>query len=1067
MTVVKQTVVDTPPTQTNPGFIAAPNRSEEQEMLILLSSPLLQPDRETSLEQMAIDKEVEAIIQAIETVQPQKAIKITVEVATREVLWDIFVQRDTLPLILHYIGQGQDCSAGAAIVLEDREGIADPLSEEELRNILSARRNKENNCQLAFLNARNSGKLGNLLQEIGVESILSLSREDSLLNEASQIFAAQFYPQLFQNETISDSRLDAQRYLKVNKKIALEKEALVLQGNANQSLELKDGLTIKPTYPDYYLPPDKADTEFIGRKQELHQIAKYFSQQNNLCYALHGYGGMGKTSLAIAAAKWHQERKRFRDGVWFVELGGVTEVSTAENLLEAFTRKSREALLILDEIDDLGETGIISLLKDLKSNGYKILITSRKRLPRSIEYDYLNLEGLRDKDAEELLKKDLPRECWNESDAEFSDNLSAVMEYLSGYPLPLRLARAYMKNEKHSLAQLKTELWSAINDNNLPILRENRERSLSICLDLSYQALNRLPLTQVYFMILALFPSGINQTMTREVLGNGAVEHLETLFRYSLLEIDDPYQERRYKLLEPVKDYIQEKQKNEESCIEQDFWHKSFVEYIYPRVLEYYYEEISLKNKEVDNREILNLAYFLTWACDYERQDLFFQVNRNGVSRSARIIGNLGDKVSILPLNIELDRFLDTARRSQDVYGEAEVYRSLGMFKLKQIEEEKAQLYFSNAIEKYTRCLDSSKDMSEKADIKFKIASCHENLDRLQLALDNYQSSLNLYNELNDRLNIEKLERAIKRVKLKMSLKSFNFSVVKLNNQGTVSKIPKQSKLFVEKINKQVDIEMVYIPSGKFIMGSPESEKDSYNYERPEHEVTVSQFFMGRYPVTQAQWRTVAQLEPIALELKENPSHFPGDNLPVERVSWQEALEFCARLSKHTGKNYRLPSEAEWEYACRAGTTTPFHFGDTISTEVANYDGNYVYGSGKKGVYREKTTEVDFFAGANEFGLSGMHGNVWEWCLDPWHRNYLGATTDGSVWDENCNDNRYQNTLDNIHELIEDTRTHILRGGSWIDNPGYCRSAFRFDYGYRFWRDYYYVGFRLVCPPQD
>jgi formylglycine-generating enzyme required for sulfatase activity len=163
-----------------------------------------------------------------------------------------------------------------------------------------------------------------------------------------------------------------------------------------------------------------------------------------------------------------------------------------------------------------------------------------------------------------------------------------------------------------------------------------------------------------------------------------------------------------------------------------------------------------------------------------------------------------------------------------------------------------------------------------------------------------------------------------------------------------------------------------------------------------------------------------------------------------------------------------LPSEAEWEYACRAGTTTPFHFGDTISTEVANYDGNYVYGSGKTGVYREKTTEVDFFAGANEFGLSDMHGNVWEWCLDPWHSNYLGATTDGSVWDESCNDNRYQNILDNIHELIKDTRAYILCGGSWFGHPRNCRSAYRDYYDDRVWRDDLNdVGFRLVCPPQD
>jgi formylglycine-generating enzyme required for sulfatase activity len=123
-------------------------------------------------------------------------------------------------------------------------------------------------------------------------------------------------------------------------------------------------------------------------------------------------------------------------------------------------------------------------------------------------------------------------------------------------------------------------------------------------------------------------------------------------------------------------------------------------------------------------------------------------------------------------------------------------------------------------------------------------------------------------------------------------------------------------------------------------------------------------------------------------------------------------------LSKATGREYRLPSEAEWEYACRAGTTTPFHFGETITTDLANYNGNYTYGSGSKGQYRKQTTDVGSFP-ANAFGLHDMHGNVWEWCQDTWHENYNGAPTDGSAWvDENANQNRM-----------------ILRGGSWYNNP--------------------------------
>ena len=134
-------------------------------------------------------------------------------------------------------------------------------------------------------------------------------------------------------------------------------------------------------------------------------------------------------------------------------------------------------------------------------------------------------------------------------------------------------------------------------------------------------------------------------------------------------------------------------------------------------------------------------------------------------------------------------------------------------------------------------------------------------------------------------------------------------------------------------------LRMMQIPAGRFMMGSPEDEVDRFEREGPRHEVAVSQFFMAQYPVTQAQWKAVFAMPQVNRELKADPSKFKGPLNPVEQVSWYEAVEFCDRLTIYSDRHYRLPTEAEWEYACRAGTTTPFHFGETINTDLANYRG--------------------------------------------------------------------------------------------------------------------------------
>ncbi len=269
---------------------------------------------------------------------------------------------------------------------------------------------------------------------------------------------------------------------------------------------------------------------------------------------------------------------------------------------------------------------------------------------------------------------------------------------------------------------------------------------------------------------------------------------------------------------------------------------------------------------------------------------------------------------------------------------------------------------------------------------------------------------------------------------------------------------------FAEKVDG-LALMMLRIPAGSFLMGSPTEELERDNDEGPQHQVQLQEFLLSRTPITQAQWRVVAGWQPLEgeppweRELKQDPlgseadSGFRGEDRPVVNVSWHDAMEFCRRLRRRTGRSYTLPSEAQWEYACRAGTTTPFHFGATISPQLANYNATTSYAEGPAGENRRQTTDVASFP-ANAWGLHDMHGNVWEWCLDHWHGSYAEgdeeAPTDGSAW---------------IEKNDAENQSRLLRGGSWNNFPGFCRSAYRdLNHPDNANDD---LGFRVCCLPQD
>jgi formylglycine-generating enzyme required for sulfatase activity len=279
--------------------------------------------------------------------------------------------------------------------------------------------------------------------------------------------------------------------------------------------------------------------------------------------------------------------------------------------------------------------------------------------------------------------------------------------------------------------------------------------------------------------------------------------------------------------------------------------------------------------------------------------------------------------------------------------------------------------------------------------------------------------------------------------KTSVKLQSFVFDVITVDKNGNEnSRTKKTAEFFLEDLGNQVFLEMVKIPGGTFQMGSEEGKgKDC---EKPQHLVRVPEFLMGKYSVTQVQWRMVAALPQENIPLNTEPSNVKGDNRPVESVNWDEAVEFCQRLSRLTGHGYRLPSEAEWEYACRAGTKTEFYFGEALTPKLARV-------SVKTNLAMSFLTLLtgdgeSFPVGSylpNNFGLYDMHGNIWEWCADHWHENYKGAPADGSAWIDNDND------------------WLLVRGGSWFDSPTNCRAANRFYFSTDF--RFSNVGFRLVC----
>ncbi|MFN7528093.1 MAG: NB-ARC domain-containing protein, partial [Dolichospermum sp.] len=673
------------------------------QILILFSAPLLNEDL-SPVENLSIQQEIDAIASVLENISHPLAVEIVAKVATSQTLQDVFSSR-VKPLIIHFIGHGMREGNSTALVLENQVGMTRSFSEEELEIALSNQQQAP--CQLALLNACHSEKLAQAFVQAGVSHVIAVDAEDKILDIAARCFSRRLYQALFNQDNIANAFLVSRNAVKLDDQLKTIfnsetfqpgvnfdeafKFRLLPQSSHNQSLIIEPADSHSVIYPQWSntnIPPDNPN--FVGRRQEIHQVIKVLVESDNKrCIALHGMGGIGKTSLAYAIGQWLHERNRYKDGVWFISLRETDSVGTLITKIKqslelnsfalAKELKNSRVFLILDDLDRLIEKEANELIEFLNTlleqcPKLRMLLTSRDSLAGDILYCHQEeVYSMGASETREIFKKYAPPQAqWG--DDNLLEDFNLLVKFLDGYPLPIKLAASYMAETKSTLKMLREDLI----DEPLEVLaayspQERKERSLRITLDRSFEMLSVEG--QDIFPLLAFFPSGLSRDLARAIWGRSGNKTLVELFKFSMAEKSPTASDWRVNLPEPARTYAESKLQKGRG-----------IDYLAPKVLDFYYRNFcdtvlkifsdkdNKKGRDLLLQENSNLILFLEWGYKHE-------ISSDQICRSARITALLSDYWRWIEANqdplVRLDLALAAAQRNQDQEGEDLVKKTI------------------------------------------------------------------------------------------------------------------------------------------------------------------------------------------------------------------------------------------------------------------------------------------------------------------------------------------------------------------------------------------------------